>query len=166
MASYNVGKDFVVAWIRGNFKPDATVLDVGACDGMYRKLLPEYSNMDAVEIFRQNFERIKPLYRNAFHKDIAELEYDYYDLIIFGDVIEHLDVPTAQKVLRYAYERCRDMVIAVPFLYPQSEIYGNPWEKHIQDDLTSVNFSERYEGFEVLCDTNYNYCYYHKAVKI
>lgn len=162
MGSYSVGKDAVVSWIRERFNTSSTILDVGACDGKWRRLLPDYVNMDAVEIFEPNFERIKPMYRYAFHKDIAEMEYDWYDLIIFGDVIEHMDVPKAQKVLEYAKPRCRDMVVAVPFLYIQDEIYGNPWERHIQEELTPELFDERYEGFEVLLDTAYRYCYYHK----
>lgn len=162
MGSYSVGKDYVVGWIREHFNTSSTILDVGACDGKWRRYLPEYVNMDAVEIFEPNYERIKPMYRHAFHKDIAEMEYDWYDLIIFGDVIEHMDVPKAQKVLEYAKPRCRDMIVAVPFLYIQDEIYGNPWERHIQEELTAELFNERYEGFDVLLDTAFRYCYYHK----
>lgn len=54
------------------------------------------------------------------------------------------------------------MVVAVPFLYPQDAFGGNPWEKHLQPDLTAEIFAARYPGFSVLCDTGLNYCYYHK----
>lgn len=161
MASYNIGKPQVCEWIRSNFSPDSTVLDVGACNGVWRSLLPEYT-MDAVEIFLPNARGLKG-YRNVFLTNILGFEYDHYDLIIFGDVIEHLTPTDAQTVLDYARPRCKDMVVAVPWLYPQGELYGNPWEKHIQDDLTPELFNERYPGFAVLHNTDQNYCYFHKG---
>ena len=160
MASLDIGKDFVCEWVRKKF-PKATILDVGACDGKWKKLLPDYE-MDAVEAWEPNCIAIAGMYRNVYHKPVEELEYGDYDLIIFGDVIEHMDVPTAQRVLEYAKGKCKDMVIAVPFEYPQDAIYGNPWEIHKQPDLTDEIFNERYPGFEVLHDTGERYCFYHK----
>ena len=118
--------------------------------------------MDAVEAYWPNAMRLEG-YREIFSVDIRNLEYDHYDLIIFGDVIEHLSVKDAQCVLDYAGPRCRDMIVAVPFEYVQGEIYGNPYEVHIQDDLTPENFDERYPGFEVLLRAAEDYCYYHKG---
>lgn len=160
MSSYYFGKDIVCAWIRENFTAGTEILDVGACDGIWRQLLPEYT-MDAVEIHGPNADRLHS-YRKVFRRDVDGLDYVHYDLIIFGDVIEHMDVEKAQRVLAYARPRCRDMVVAVPFLYPQDAFGGNPWEKHLQPDLTAEIFAARYPGFSVLCDTGLNYCYYHK----
>ena len=161
MSSNNAGKSEVCDWVRRNFRPEATILDVGACDGLWRQLLPEFPNMYAVEIFGHNYERLKG-YRAKYLADIRDVDYHWYDLIIFGDVIEHLSVKDAQSVLNYAWGRCLDMIIAVPFLYPQGELYGNPHEIHIQDDLTPEIFEQRYPDYEVLFDTGSNYCYYHK----
>lgn len=160
MSSYYFGKDIVCAWIRENFSAGTEILDVGACDGIWQQLLPEYT-MDAVEIHGPNADRLHG-YRKVFRRDVDGLDYVHYDLIIFGDVIEHMDVEKAQRVLAYARPRCRDMVVAVPFLYPQDAFGGNPWEKHLQPDLTAEIFAARYPGFSVLCDTGLNYCYYHK----
>ena len=160
MSYYYFGKDIVCAWIRENFSAGTEILDVGACDGIWRQLLPEYT-MDAVEIHGPNADRLHG-YRKVFRRDVDGLDYVHYDLIIFGDVIEHMDVEKAQRVLAYARPRCRDMVVAVPFLYPQDAFGGNPWEKHLQPDLTAEIFAARYPGFSVLCDTGLNYCYYHK----
>lgn len=162
MPSLDVGKDIVCEWIRKTFKPNSRVLDVGACDGKWKTLLNEYENMDAVEAWEPNCIAIQGMYQNTFHKNIAEFQYDHYDLIIFGDVIEHMDVPTAQKVLKYASSRCKDMIVAVPYQYPQDAIYGNPWERHLQPDLTAEIFAERYPDLEVLYDTGERYCFYHK----
>ena len=165
MPSLDVGKDFVCKWIRENFTPKAEILDVGSCDGKWTKLLPEYENMDAVDAWEPNCIACRDIYRKTFHKDIAEFEYDHYDLIIFGDVIEHMDVQTAQKVLKTASAKCKDMIVAVPFQYPQGAIYGNPWEIHKQPDLTPEIMKERYPDLEVLHDPGNRYCFYHKKQK-
>lgn len=164
MGSYDAGKPFVCDWIRANFPKDATILDVGVSDGKWRLLLKDYPNIDGVEVFEPNARRSRHLYRHMYVTDICDFRFDFYDLIIFGDVIEHIDVHRAQKVLEYARPRCTDMVIAVPFLYPQGMEYGNPYEEHLQDDLTREIFSQRYPGHETLFyEPELNYCYYHKG---
>ena len=164
MGSLNDGKDFIIEWIKKNFPQGATCLDVGACDGRWKSMTGDYLAMDAVEIFEPNVEqyRLKDKYRDVFTGDIADFHYDWYDLIIFGDVIEHMTVEKAQAVLNYARTRCSDMIIAVPYLYPQDAVYGNPWEKHIQDDLTREVFDRRYPGFRLICKPSENYAYYAK----
>lgn len=160
MGSYDYGKKEVCGWIREHFPINAKILDVGACDGKWQWLLPEYTNMGAVEAFAPNLKNLY-CYNEVFHADIRGFKYERYDLIIFGDILEHLTVEEAQGVLAYARPRCKDMIIAVPFLYEQDALYGNPYEVHVQDDLTPENFDERYPGFEVLCDPGHNYRYYH-----
>lgn len=163
MGSYNEGKSEVVEWVKQNFPKGSTCLDVGACDGKWFSLLGDYLAMDAVEIFLPNIEKydLRNKYRMVYGVDIAYLPYKWYDLIIFGDVLEHMTVKTAQKVIEYAKPRCKDMIIAVPYLYTQPAIYGNPWEEHIQNDLTPEIFDQRYPGFEPIWINN-EYGYYHK----
>ena len=160
MSSYYFGKTEVAGWVREHFERDATILDVGACDGNWRRLLWDYPSMDAVEAFEPNLAHLHG-YRKIFLADIHDFRYEHYDLIIFGDVIEHMPVWKAQAVLTYATPRCRDMIVAVPWLYKQGAIYGNPYEVHIQDDLTPELFAERYPGLEILHDTGHDYCYFH-----
>ena len=161
MGSYNAGKQFVCEWIRKHFAVTDTLLDVGACDGKWQQLLPEYTNLDAVEAFEPNLKHLSH-YRNVFHADIRDFQYDWYDLIIFGDIVEHLTPEQAKAMLDYAKQRCKEMVIVVPYLYRQGAIYDNPYEVHIQDDLTAELFERRYPGYEVLCHPLEDYCYYHK----
>lgn len=155
--SYNDGKEEVCAWIRANFQ-GASILDVGPGSGTWRDLLPEY-RMDAVEIFAPTVEEIKGKYDAVICADIADVSYDY-DLVIFGDVIEHMTVEKAQKVIEYARQHSRDFIIAVPWRYKQGPCYGNRWEIHIQDDLTPEIFEERYPGMIQLW-ANERYAYYH-----
>lgn len=163
MGSYSYGKKEVCAWIRKNIPATASVLDVGPCDGIWQRMLPEY-HMDACEIFEPNARACLPLYNTVFHCDIADLGYGHYDFIIFGDVIEHMTVEQAQSVLAYAEDHCSHMLVAVPWLYKQDAIYGNQWERHLQDDLTEQLFNDRYPGFAVIWQNN-DYAYFYKRGK-
>lgn len=155
--SYIDGKEEVCSWIREHY-PDAVILDVGPGSGTWRDLLPEYK-MDAVEIYAPTAEEIRHKYDAVICADIADVSYDY-DLVIFGDVIEHMTVEKAQKVLAYARKHSKDFIVAVPWKYKQGICYGNQWEIHIQDDLTPEIFAERYPGLEQLW-ANERYAYYH-----
>ena len=163
MASYDEGKREIVEWVRKNFPKGSTCLDVGACDGKWADLLGDHLVMDAVEIFLPYITRheLTRKYRHVHHGDIANYPYIYYDLVIFGDVIEHMDVETARAVLEYAAYHCTDMVVGVPYLYRQGELNGNPYERHIQYDLTEKIFAERYPGMEMLLRAKSDYAYYH-----
>ena len=167
MASYDAGKAEIVNWIREHFPRGSSCLDVGACDGKYSDLLRNYLIIDCVEIYQPNIieHNLREKYHRCIAGDIADLHYTWYDLIIFGDVIEHMDVKKAQKVLRYANKRCTDMIIGVPYCLSQGAIYGNPWEVHIQDDLTEELFRQRYKGYEILLQPQADYCYWHKGEK-
>lgn len=164
MASYEYGKAEIDNWIREHFPRGASCLDVGACDGKWSDMLRDYLIMDACEVWKPNIQEhdLQRKYRRVYNCSIQRMTYDWYDLIIFGDVIEHMEVSVAQFVLKIARRRCTDMIVAVPFLYPQDELYGNPYERHIQDDLTAEIFAERYEGFEEILNLG-RYCYYHLA---
>lgn len=163
MGSYGYGKPEVFSWVLKHFKSDETALDVGACNGVWYDLLGDYLRMDACEVFFPNIvvHKLPEKYEQVIFADIKEYKYEWYDLIIFGDVIEHMTVEDAQAVLAYAMPRCRDLIVAVPYEYKQDAIYGNEWERHIQDDLTPQLFAERYPDLTLLFDTGHDYAYYH-----
>lgn len=163
MSSYKAGKPEAIEWIKQHFKKGETCLDVGACDGKWADLLQGYLKIDGIEAYKPNIINhfLYPKYNGIFCADIREFQYEWYDLIIFGDVIEHLTVSDAQRVISYAWDRCRDMIIAVPFLHEQGAKYGNPYEVHQQPDLTPEIFDQRYKGFKPFFITE-KYAYYTK----
>lgn len=165
MASYDDGKAEVVNWIKDRFPIGATCLDVGACDGKWFDLLGDHLRMDACEIFEPNItsHRLRQKYRRVLACDIIDFEFRWYDLVIFGDVLEHMSVSDAQTVLAYARKHSSDYVVGVPFLYPQAAIYGNPYEVHVQDDLTPELFAERYGDHALIIRPREDYAYYHRA---
>ena len=165
MASYDYGKFEIVNWVKRNFPEGSTCLDVGACDGKWYNLLGDYLKMDACEVFLPNIweHQLDLKYHKVFDCDIVDLKYVRYDLIIFGDVIEHMTVANAQKALAYAWPRCKNLIVGVPWLYAQGALYGNTYEVHIQDDLTPELFAERYPDLKLLYNTGHKYAYYYKG---
>lgn len=152
MASLDIGKRESVEWIARNFSKGSTCLDVGACDGKWGKLLNDFLIIDGIEIYKDNIgkHKLNDIYRKVFLGDIRNFTFNHYDLIIFGDVLEHMSVEDAQKVLDYAWDRCRNLLVAVPYQWVNRSHYGNPWEVHIQDDLTPENTLERYPRLKPL----------------
>ena len=130
MSSYKYGKPEVKWLIAKEIERGAECLDVGACDGEYFNLLGDLLTMDAVEVWEPNIERydLTHKYRMVYHDDIRNLKYGDYDVIIFGDVIEHMSVEDAQKVIEYAKTKARMIVVAVPYRFKQDAIYGNPYD--------------------------------------
>ena len=129
--------------VRKSFNQGATILDVGAGWGKYQKLFPDFV-VDACEIWPPYKEELKKNYRKVFIKDVCDLKFGFYDIIIMGDVFEHIEVERAKKLLEYIYHRCQQLYVVVPFLYEQGEVGGNPYEIHLQDDLTPSVMAKRY----------------------
>lgn len=133
-------------------KTNISVLDVGAGKGKYRLVLPEYPNVDAVEIWEPYVEehRLRELYRTVYVRDVAEVAEEFstagvtYDLVVMGDVLEHLSAGDASWTIRCLRDVTRELIVIVPYSYAQGPEHGNPYQRHEQDDLTVELMHERY----------------------
>ena len=117
--SYATYKKEITDYLKSNFDKNAKILDVGAGEGTYLPFLQDYfTNIEAVEVFKPNIDNfnLEERYKKVYNINIIDFKYDFYDIIIFGDVIEHLEVNDAKKVLKYALNRCKEMIVAVPYL--------------------------------------------------
>lgn len=163
MASYFWGKGFVVKYLKKQFPIRSSCLDIGANNAKWFKLLGNHFIMDGVEAWKPYIIKYKlnDKYRKLTHANIVDFDEFDYDVIIMGDVLEHLSVEDGQKVIKKMYPRCKELVIAVPYKYKQGAIHGNPFEIHMQPDLTPEIFNERYPGFKILW-ANRIYAYYIK----
>lgn len=143
---------------------DPVILDVGAGGGTYKYYFGPSYNMEAVEIWPESIEKLKEFkYSEIYEQDIREFEYPkVYDLIIFGDIIEHLSVEDAQNVLKKAERYGKHIMVGVPFKLEQEAIYGNEAERHIQSDLTYELFKERYPGYKLIIGRTDLYGYFYK----
>lgn len=163
--SYYYFKPEVRDYLIKKFDNKATILDVGAGEGTYYNLLHDYfKNMDAVEVFKPNIDNygLKQKYHKVYNIDIKDFEYGNYDIIIFGDIIEHLEVKEAQEVLKYAFSKCKEMIVAVPYLLEQGIEEDNIYEIHKQPDLTPKIMEERYPYLKLLYKNDL-YGYYVKG---
>ena len=161
--SYPEGKNSVRDFLWYNLKPGAKILDVGAGGGTYRHLLGGIYKWDAVEVWEPSARFIITWYDRVFGCDIRDFQYtEDYDLIIFGDILEHLSVEDAQRVLKEASRHSKAVLVAVPYCLPQEAINGNEAERHLQPDLTHTIFNERYPGFKRIHGSKYYGYYYRK----
>ena len=162
--SYPYFKKEVTQYLKDSFPTTAKVLDVGAGCGTYYEYLKDYfKDIEAVEVFEPNIKNfnLEQKYKKVYNINILDFEYDYYDIIIFGDILEHLETAEAQQVLDYAFDRCKELIVAVPYLYPQGIEEDNIYEIHKQDDLTNEIMLERYPKLKLLYG-DWAYGYYIK----
>lgn len=158
------GKSLIRDFLLSHFNPESLILDVGAGKGTYKQLLGEdYRNIDAVEVWPEAVSLLTQTYNNVYQIDIRDFKYPKnYDLIIFGDILEHLTVADAKKVLNEAEKHSKHILIGVPYNYKQGVLYGNELERHLQDDLTFEIFKIRYPGYKFLFGRFDFYGYYYK----
>jgi glycosyltransferase involved in cell wall biosynthesis len=153
-SSYPYFKSKLKDYLKKKYSDKISILDVGAGEGVYSNLLRDMTNvMDAVEVFPLNIEveQLHTKYDVVYETDIVKFKYTKkYDVIIFGDILEHLSVEDSKKVLKDALKNSKQIIIAVPYLSEQEISYGNKYEQHKQTDLTDSIFLNRYPEFETL----------------
>jgi hypothetical protein len=140
-----------------DFQREARILDVGAGAAKYRDLLIVCPNIDAVEAHEPYVSKfcLRERYGQVHVADVLDLPGSFfadYDLVILGDVLEHLSVPDAQTLLASIAENGprTAVLVAVPFLFEQDAADGVEWEIHKQPELTHELFCERYPDFDCL----------------
>lgn len=156
----------IIEQIKNNFDSSIRILDVGAYDGRwYYNLRDKFHHIDAVEAFKPYVDRfeLRQKYENVFITDIRNFDFDYYNIIILGDILEHLTVDEAKEVLNKLYYKCEELFVIIPYEYPQDEYDNNEYQVHKQEDLTHEIFMERYPDFELLIRDEVRGCYIKKG---
>lgn len=132
-------KPWILEKIR-QYKPK-TILDVGAGSGTYATMLRKngYTRaaIDAVEVWQPYVEEfnLHSKYRRVHQTDIRNFDKYSHDLVIFGDILEHMSVEDALQVWDMASKYCAHAVISIPIIhYHQHAINGNPYEEHVKED--------------------------------
>ena len=144
------------------------ILDVGPGCGTYGMNLSDL-NLDAIEIHEPYIEQydIRKHYKNVFVGDILSFNYDDYDYIIIGDVLEHIPAEAAQNLIKDITSKGIKCLVAVPFLCPQDAVDGVESEIHHQEDLTPRIMRIRYPELELFLTNNFidGYAYYTNYLK-
>lgn len=152
--SLGEGKHETMMWIN-DIKP-RTVLDVGAGAGMYRllieRLVPEWAQpniVDAIEVWEpyvKEFE-LKSLYTNVYTQDVRTWDNWDYDLVIFGDVLEHMTKEEAIEIWAKVSEQARYAIISIPLGHNHQDAYnGNPYEEHVTEGWGVEEILENFKG--------------------
>lgn len=118
------------------------LLDVGAGSGTYaellaaarpRRLLPY---MTAIEVHAPYVERfgLRHLYDEVVIGDAREIEFPQADVVVLGDVLEHMPLADAVAAWGKARRAASTAVLAsLPVVpWPQGECEGNPHEAHVE----------------------------------
>lgn len=154
--STDEGKLPVLKYVVENVKKDAKILDVGFGAGAYGKLLRSfyYLNIDGLDVYDGHIKEmgLDKIYDNIYIENVLDFDFEYYDLIIMGDVLEHMELESAKKVLSSIIEedKCFQMIISVPYCYEQNELYGNSYEKHLQPEMDEKYMENHYPYLKLI----------------
>ena len=121
-----------------------TVLDIGAGEGTYAKLIDNSDLADeaywtAIEAWGPYVTKYKlgEIYNNvviadACYVDYSKINLGYSDLTIAGDVLEHMTKTESKELIQELKKHSRNIIISVPLLHLHQDAYkGNWFEKHI-----------------------------------
>lgn len=147
----------MVNFIFHKFNRKTKIMDIGAGKGKYGKYLRRYYEViDGMEVFKEyvtafNLEKI---YNSVFSCDVKDFDFEanHYDVVVFGDVLEHLKTEDAQKVLKNIINAGSSIIVRVPYKYEQEAKGDNIYEAHQQEDLSRETMNERYPYLECLID--------------
>jgi predicted nicotinamide N-methyase len=144
-------KDWIIEKVR-ELRPK-TVLDVGVGSGMFEEavvpVLGKPFTLEGIEIWKPYIEQynLRSRYDVIYNVDVREWDNFGYDLVVFGDVLEHMVEAEAVQVWRKAYMQAANAIITIPIIYyPQGIHEGNPYEIHHEDNWNTQRVLETFEG--------------------
>jgi cyclopropane fatty-acyl-phospholipid synthase-like methyltransferase len=131
-----------------------TVLDIGPGKGIYldliRRDLGDSVIVDAVEVWQPYVDEfdLHSRYNHVEVQDIRDYEFNKeYDLIIFGDILEHMSEKDAVEVWKKVSKASRYAIISIPIIhYHQDAANGNPYEIHVEEDWNSERVLRCFNG--------------------
>lgn len=131
-----------------------TVLDVGPGAGAYATIARRVGSVevvDAVEIWEPYVAEfgLTHLYDTLHVADVREHENFDYDLVCFGDVLEHMSREDALAVYSRALAQAKHVLFSIPIIHvPQGAYAGNPHEEHVEDDWKHEEILEFFPGIK------------------
>lgn len=141
--SIRENNDDLIAFVHAN--QIRTVLDVGVGRGTYSRILRRHvERIDGIEAWEPYVEQyaLRSRYATLTLADVRDLaaadsRFDGYDLVIFGDVLEHMTPTEAAEVWTWAHGVASWGMISLPREHwPQGAERGNPFEAHDHEHIT------------------------------
>ena len=147
------GKEWIRTRVAGlGAERPVTVLDVGPGVGTYAKLLagPTLARIIGLEIWEPYVHtyRLHDYYDEIVLGDARTMDLPETDVVVLGDVAEHMSAAEALELWRRSAAVARRAVyLSIPIVhYPQHAIEGNPHEHHVVDDWDHERVLASFEG--------------------
>lgn len=116
------------------------IWDIGPGAGTYSTLLRRHLPFTwfyAVEIWEpyiRDFD-LDEKYHQVFVSDVMDFNFgsvDPRDLVILGDVVEHMAEADARRLIGFLKESFSNILVSLPIVHsPQGTVMGNPHEAHL-----------------------------------
>ena len=162
--SHDILKSDIRVYFEKNVNVNSKILDIGAGVGTYSKLLRGLGyKMDCIEVWLPYVVEYKlnELYDNVIIGDVMNYDISNYDVIIMGDILEHLSVEDGLSLMKRIEDNGQMCIVAVPYKMEQGVCEGNKYEIHNQSDLTNEIMLSRYNNLRLLFKSDcYQYGYY------
>jgi hypothetical protein len=131
-----------------------TVLDVGPGVGTYGSMIREQmevERLDAVEVWAPYIERyrLQEIYDRVMVCDVRFWNEFSYDVVILGDVLEHLSFDESVDLWQKISEQAGAVLLSIPIVhYPQGSLEGNPYEAHLVTDWSTSKVLKHLGGIQ------------------
>jgi SAM-dependent methyltransferase len=133
---------------------DLVILDVACGLGLWGFLIRIHKSgcpyLIGIDVWRPHLAKISPL--NVYDEVIQtqlpniSLKEKSVDISLACEVIEHLPTSVGYELLNRIEEITRQtIIVTTPLNFPQDEMYGNPYEKHISEWPVAVFAKLGYE---------------------
>jgi len=147
---FNIETERILAEINAT-----NILDVGIGSGKYGNILRRLSpncNIVGCEIdpsYLIEFKERHQVYNSIINKSILdvvnETEHEY-DLVIFGDILEHLKYSDVLNVLDYFQYRTKYILLSYPTALRQGIWHGHISERHMCD----IRLSDLVKNYNII----------------
>lgn len=149
----NEGKAFAIGELLCLERDPEFFLDIGAGAGSWLEAVKPWflqSKWIAVEAWKPYIERfcLPDRYNLVIPGDAREVAFPNVDVVILGDVLEHVTKEEAvaiwEKARGAAWHR---VILSIPIIhYPQGHVHDNPWQEHVKDDWTHEEVMDTFKG--------------------
>jgi hypothetical protein len=155
-SSSKEGKEAIRLWITEFSSNVKTVVDLGVGNGTYHKLFSHKSDLlrharwIGVEVWEPYIIEydLRNRYNHIENQDVRLIDYQQFapiDLVFAGDVLEHMTKDEEIELMDKLLTCARRVIISIPIIhFPQDEVEGNPYERHIKDDWSHQEMVETF----------------------
>ena len=156
-SSNKEGKKIIKDWIFELQPQIKNILDLGTRNGNYHWLFAvkngaplRHCNWTGIEAWAPYIDEynLKAKYNKIINEDIRKINYQQFgqvDMVFAGDVLEHMTKEEAVTVVDEVLRMSKFLIISLPIVYyPQDEVNGNPFEKHVKEDWSHGEMMETF----------------------